>query len=247
VNPDAQAYLARRLALLRELTSRPNGGGDEAKRQSMAHITGALEAFRALGAVSDDEFLDWFERAGEAAGGSRGAVWTGYTATASASSRADIGRAANAPAVPWPPPLAQFVRLVPAPNEEREWFSGRLRFIAVELYDIEAVILWRMAPLPDVTQALPGETEAFARDIEGLPDEERRRMHLRRPNVLHLANRFGVTDDAGTAYAVRGGGASSTDRMAVGQLAIQPAPPPSAQQLSVDALGEVFTIPLSAS
>ncbi|TMD91320.1 MAG: hypothetical protein E6I76_19090 [Chloroflexi bacterium] len=68
--------------------------------------------------------------------------------------------------------------MVPAPNEEYEFFGGRLRIVGVEEYDTEMAVHWRMAPLPDVDAALPEEAEAGDRDTQGLPEDERDRIRL---------------------------------------------------------------------
>jgi hypothetical protein len=255
MEPQVQAYLAGRLLTLREL-ARHNRPDDHSLRETLAHVAGALEALRAAGALTDEEHTDWQQRAFESAqieptASSRAAVWTGYNAGNPVSTM-QVAAKAGAPAAPPPRPApvfpmapARFVRLVPAPDDERDFFGGRLRIIGVELYDTEAAVHWRLAPLPDMALAMPEETRAFERDIAGLPEEEARRLRPRRPGPFLLADRFTIGDDAGTSYTRRGGGAQASDMQASGRIVVVPPPPPEARELRVDALGEVFTIPLA--
>lgn len=69
---------------------------------------------------------------------------------------------------------------MPAPNEEHDFYGGRLRIVGVELYETEMALHWRMAPLPDVDAALPEEAAARERDTLGLPEDERERIRQRR-------------------------------------------------------------------
>ena len=60
MTPEAQRYLADRLQHVRRV--RADQSGFEALQSIIAHIGGALEAFRLTGAISDDEFSDWMGR-----------------------------------------------------------------------------------------------------------------------------------------------------------------------------------------
>lgn len=250
MQPEAQAYLAGRLAHLRTMAAPHNRERPDLAEYAWAQIGGALEALRAVGAVTDDEYADWVARAAEAAGrqgGSRIAVFQGASSgTRSVAAVRRMPGGPGAPRVPPSPPQpGRFLRLVPAPDDEREWFGGRLRFIGIEVYDVEVGLLWRMAPIPDMRLALPEETAALERDLEGLPEEERRHARLRQGhNPFQLTQRFTVSDDAGTQYSVRGGSGGGGGDVYRGTLMVQPAPPPEAGELRVDALGELFTIPL---
>lgn len=63
MQPEVQSYLAERLETLRLLRQL----GQEVAN-TVAHIGGALEAFRRLGAITDEEWRDWSDRATKAAG-----------------------------------------------------------------------------------------------------------------------------------------------------------------------------------
>lgn len=54
MQPEVQSYLAERLETLRMLRQL---GNDVAG--TLAHVGGSLEAFRLVGAVTDEEWRDW--------------------------------------------------------------------------------------------------------------------------------------------------------------------------------------------
>lgn len=251
VTPEAQRYLAERLALLRQLRVSPGNPAD-AIRSTIAHVGGALEAFRLLGAVSEVEMADWLSRAIEAGGGERPSappapVTKTINAATSLSATLRAVRLPGGPepaAPPAPLPPARFLRLVPVSDGEVDFFGGRLRILGVELYDREAAILWRMAPLPDLELALPNESAALQRDTEGLPETDRHRLRMTRGNVFGLAQRFVVRDDLGNEYRNAGGGGGGGGDEATGRLVVRPAPPQEAAVFVVDALGHELRVPL---
>jgi hypothetical protein len=63
--------------------------------------------------------------------------------------------------------LPRFVRSVPGPDAEYELRGGRLRIMAVEVYDTMVSIRWRSAPEPDVSAMFPDEAAQLAHDVEG--------------------------------------------------------------------------------
>lgn len=102
------------------------------------------------------------------------------------------------PTVARPEPPGRFRGLVAGRDEEVDFFGGKLRIVGIELYENSCYLLWRMAPLPDIALALPEESAALERDIEGLPESERQQVLLGHRGVFQFASRFSVTDDQGT-------------------------------------------------
>ncbi|MGI0130166.1 MAG: hypothetical protein ACREEC_08475, partial [Thermoplasmata archaeon] len=239
MNLEAQRYLAQQLAQLRE--SRRHGAGARGERSVIAHFSGALHAFRVVGAVSDEEVSDWMGRALEAAGGPPSIVGRASITLESGQVVGRVGPPRGA--VPPPEDLPRFLRLVPAPNEEYEFYGGHLRIVGVELYETEMAVHWRMAPLPDVDAALPEDAEAAELDTLGLPEDERQRFRLKRQrDNWKLLKHFLVTDDAGHRYRSSGGGASGSLDVLVGRLILTPGLQEDATALVIDALGLVITV-----
>jgi hypothetical protein len=239
VKPEAQRYLAQQLAHMRE--ARSLGLEDDRARSAITHFASALNALRAAGVVSDEEFSDWMGRAVEAAGGPSAIVGRASITLESGEVVGQVGPRRGA--LPPPEELPTFLRLVPAPNEEYDFFGGRLRIVGVEVYDTEMAVHWRMAPLPDVDAALPEEAEAGDRDTQGLPEDERDRIRLRRQrDNWKLLHHFVVSDDAGHRYRSAGGGASGSLDVLVGRVIITPGLQEGATTLVIDAFGLVIKI-----
>jgi hypothetical protein len=244
VKPEAQRYLAQQLAALRK--SRRRGVEAESARSAIGRYNSALRALRAVGAVSDEEFSDWMGRAVEAAGGPPAMVGR---ASITLESGTVVGQVASRrAALPPPEDLPTFLRLVPAPNEEYDFFAGRLRIVGVEMYETEMAVHWRMAPLPDVDAALPEEAEAGDRDTLGLPDDEREAIRLRRQrDNWRLFHHFVFSDDAGHRYRSAGSGASGSLDVLVGRLIITPGLQEGGTTLVINAFGLVIKIPMGES
>lgn len=243
VTPEAQRYLADRLAAVRDHRMGP--AGSDAISSTLASIGGALEAFRVAGALSDEEFTDWMERAMQAAGierrvtppSARNNPVTAAIAESTTVRSVRLPGSPGSPPVAGPEPPGQFRKLLPGRDEEVDFFGGRLRIVGIELYERGCYVLWRMAPLPDLALALPEESAALERDTEGLPESERQHVRLRHRGLFQLASRFRVTDDVGTQYRTCGGSSSGNSDELAGRLRLAPAPPEHARVVTVDALG----------
>lgn len=226
MNPQAQYHLATRLQQLRRAPFRP--GAAALTSALMAQYAGALEAFMVLGAVSAEELAEWMDRGKEALEGSRQGV-------------AEAPHLASLKAEPVGP---QFVRLLPAPEAESDFFGGRLRILGLEIYDVQVVVLWRTCPEPNADMALAAEVAARRRDMEGLPEIDRQRVLSHRFSAFELATRFRVTDDVGTTYTMISGGGLGEATCTTGRLGLSPAPPREATALTIDALGLMIRLPL---
>jgi hypothetical protein len=206
---------------------------------TLSHFSGALAALRYVEEVTEEEEVDWRNRMREALGidPPRNVL---QVVLASPVAR-PVARSTTAP----PPP--QFVRSLPGPDTEFERHGGRLRVLAVEIYDTVVSIRWRMAPEPDIDAVFASEAAQLARDVEGLDDwaaAELRKKAGRRMHQLRLFV-FSLRDDVGTDYLAMGGGAGSGNNETSGDARFVPAPPSSARALTLTWFDVGIDIPLA--
>jgi hypothetical protein len=233
VNQEIQLYLAELLADARATKGRPR---DE---MTMAGFSGALAALRYIGELSADEESDWQERMRIALDVTRNRV---------------VLRVAREgeplPATPAPlhiRPFPRFVRSIPGPDTEYELYGGRLRIIAIEVYDTMATVRWHVAPQPDISTAFPYEATQLAHDVEGIDSraaEELKRKAEKRLRISRLHN-FGLVDDVGTEYRPSGGGSRGGSYGTTGEADFAPAPPAFASKLTITWLDLTVDVPLS--
>jgi hypothetical protein len=241
VNEDARRHL---LMLVDFARSGPHGrqSGEEWKRECLSRFGAALEALRAVGALTQEETEDWNNRLLVALGiqpleplptGSRGTV-------------ARAIRVSDAP----PPlvivrPTPRFLRLMPARVPDVAiGFGGRLQILGVELYDTQVAVTWRLAPLPDPELQFKDQLAAHDLDSEGLPEhvrEQSRRMLVQR--LGRPGQRLSLSDDAGTEYHHAGGSSGGGSEERIGRSEFTPAVPNNASELLVHWQDEV-TIPI---
>jgi hypothetical protein len=203
---------------------------EEWKRASLSRFGAALEALRAVDAVTQDEMHDWNNRLLVALGieplkplppGFQGA-------------RAI--RVSDDPPVPVTPrPVARFLRLVPADVPDVSIaLGGRLQIMGVELYDIQVAVAWRLAPLPDPERQFYDQLAAHDLDSQGLPEHERRRT---RQMLMHrlgiVRERLSLSDDVGTEYQHIGGRSGGGRDERTGRAQFLPAVPDAADGLTV--------------
>jgi len=195
-----------------------------------------LEALRAVGAITQDEMLDWNNHLFVALGieplespppGFQGA-------------RA-IRISDGQPEPVVSPPPARFLGLVPAVVPDVPvGFGGRLQIPGIELYDTRVAVAWRLAPIPDPERQFGDQLAAHDRDSEGLPEHERLRS---RQMLVHRLDRSGqqlsMTDDIGTEYHHMGGGSGGGRDERTGRAEFFPAVPGTASELTVHWGGEV--------
>jgi hypothetical protein len=247
VNPEVQQFLARRFEAAR---LRPPGLDiTEYARSMLAHFGGALEAFRVVGAVTDDEFTEWMNRMRVALDMEPVTARGSTTQTDSVSTSVVAQRlpGAGPPQSP-PPPRSppRFLRLVGGPKVEIDYHGGRLRVIGAELYDSQVCVLWRAAPEPDPARFSGAEIESTARNTEGLPTAERasmRRMAGRR--ALHdVLQGMTLVDSAGTSYGCTGGSSGGGYGETNGRTCFSPGVPADVARLTVRWVGVTFDLDL---
>lgn len=255
MNPEAQRYLIARLETLRD-QRRDYGAGHEHVRATLAHVGGALEAFRLSDALTEAEFMDWGRRVGEAAGlilppadAPRGLYAAHF---------AEDPPKPGAP--PAPPPASRFPqvdwssytrfnRVVAGPDNELEIAGGSFRVLSLELYENRMRFHWRIAPRYDVDALYAEDARTHTRDTEGLPHAEREQLlqRWRGHQQGRMWHELSVTDDVGTAYEHIGGGSSGHDNEILGSQLVAPAPPDSASVVTIHLRGERFDFRLAAS
>jgi hypothetical protein len=232
MNPDAQIYLADQLALIRDGLPMRDERTPEEKRRAFSVFTSALQALKAVGAVEDSEIHDWSNRCLVALG--EDPLEPIVSRPGRAVMRFVSFRDGPPPEVV-PPPLPEFIRLVPASTPAQATrHGGRFQVLGVEIYDTELAVAWRLAPLPSEESMSREQLDELDVDTEGLSEDvrevmrlgvlERRRMH---------APTCEVSDDAGTAYRPLGGGSGGGGDQRVGRTRYAPAPPPEATRLIV--------------
>jgi hypothetical protein len=241
VKPEAQWYLVEQLSLARGLLGIRDDY--EAKQNALAHFAGVLAAFRYVGDVTQDEEHAWYRRM---------LVALGYelpdTPSPGTAQAIYVGDPAKRPVHPPQPDLAPvFVRSLPGPDDEFEIYGGRLRIIAIEIYDTVVAVRWRVAPEPDIALAFPQESAALEQDLEGLEDwavDDLRAKGRQRLRTMRLYRRFVLTDDVGTAYMTKGSSSGGGNHEMTGEARFQPGVPPTASVLTLSWLGLEVPIPI---
>lgn len=205
----------------------------------MAAFSGQLSALRYVDKLTADEESDWADRMRLALGiaGNRIAVRVAHEGKPLAATPAPVRR------VPYP----RFVRSIPGPDAEYELYGGRLRIMAVEVYDTMVSIRWRAAPEPDVSAVFSDEAAQLAHDVEGTEAwaaEELKKKAEKRLRMFRLYN-FALADDVGTEYYEEGSGRRGGGNGITGEADFTPAPPATASRLTVTWLELEVEIPLS--
>jgi len=144
MNEDVQRHLLEVLDLVR---TGPYGDHteDEWKRLSLSRFAAALEALQAVGALSEDESQDWYQRALVASGLDvselRGPLAHSFITSV-------FGY------TPPEKPPARFLRMLPVPEPNVSiGFGGELQILGIELYDTKVGVEWLLSPIPDLEQA----------------------------------------------------------------------------------------------
>ncbi len=255
MTPEAQRYLIGRLEILRD-QRREFGAGHEHVRSTVAHVGGALEAFRVSTALTDAEFMDWGRRTGEAAGLILPPpdAPPGLYAGSFTEDPPKPGVPPSPPPVATPPPVewdlyARFVRMLPGPDEELVIAGGLFRVIGLVLYDKRMRFHWRIAPPHDVDQRYADDARAHGRDTEGLPEAEREpcRRRWRGHHRGRIWHELSVTDDVGTSYQHVGGGSGEFEDDILCNQVVTSAPPPEATVVTVGLRGARFDFRLIGS
>ncbi len=248
MNEGAQRYLAQRLSIARE---RPDGTDLVTWREQMlGGFGGALEALTWAEVITAEEQADWTSRMLTALGLAPVDPLpppTLTTMSVSGRSRAIYIGEGEPPTRPAPPPVAQFLGLIPvAQSDQALPFGGRAQILGIERYDIKVVVVWRIAPLPDPERQFASEIAAGELDTEGLPEPERQMMRMQHLSRLHArgVEKLALSDDVKTEYHKQGGGSGGGGAERVGRSEFMPAVPEEARRLVVHWEDIVFDVPL---
>jgi hypothetical protein len=208
----------------------PSSHAQDWTSQTLASFGGAIEALRAVAAISPEEAHDSMNLMLLALGLEPMEPVPTNSAVARAVSPREIAPPLSRP------PLARFLTLIPVAEADRPLpFGGRVQILGIERYDTKVTVAWRLAPLPNVEEQFAGHLELLERDIEGLPDDERQRLRLdfrqrlNRPGMDELA----LSDDLGTDYQQAGASSGGGNDERVGRTQFRPAIPDQASQLTV--------------
>ncbi len=233
MNSDAQVYLADQLALIRDGSPLHKDRTPGEKSRAYSSFMTALHALKAVGAVEESEIHDWSNRFLEALGEEP------LEPIVSRPGRAVMRFVSfsNEPRPEFvPPPLPEFIRLVPASTPAHVTrHGGRFQVLGVEIYDTALTVNWRLAPLPSEESISAEQLGELDVDTEGLPEDAREVMRhglLHRRRTMHFPQ-CEVSDDVGTEYRHMGGGSGGGGSERVGRTQFAPAPPSAASRLSV--------------
>ncbi len=241
MKPETQWYLAEALSDARgRLGIRDDDG---TRRNQLSHFAGVLAAFRYVGDVTQEEEHLWLAKM---------LVALGYEppdppppGTAQAVS---VGDPAERPAAPrQSDSTPEFLRSRPGPDAEFDLHGGRIRVIAVEFYDTEVVVRWRVSPEPDVAAVFSAEMEALEDDVVGLEEWAATELRDKGRQKLRMMRlyRFGLRDDLGTRYVPKGSGHGGRPDEMTGNERFEPATPSGASVLTLSWLGLDVPIPLT--
>jgi hypothetical protein len=241
MEPETQWYLAEALS---DARGRRGIRDDyETKQNGLSHFAGVLAAFRYVGGVTQEEEHIWFGKM---------LVALGYEppdpAPPGTAQAIYVGDPAKRPALPRPPDTApEFIRSQLGPDAELEVLGGRIRVIAVEFYDSEVVVRWRVSPEPDVEAVFTSEMEALEQDLVGLEDWAAAELRDKAKQKLRMMRlyRFGLRDDLGTPYVQKGSGHGGRQHEMSGNVRFGPPTPSGASMLTLSWLGLDVPIPMT--
>lgn len=216
MDPKAQRHLAARLEIAR--TWRAGAPSDDLGEGTglVTAYHGALEALRAVGAISGAEYDEWSRRMAEELEvprpdlSGRAARASGERAHVAGIVEEDDGGDAPSPEDRDRVTAAEFgalVRVVRGPIDVIEIAGGTYRLLLVEIHEYGIEILWRLLPLPDPDELFPEEVTRRRRDMDGLQTGARHEHH-RDHRLSFLAMAHHIEDDVGTAYQLQSAGSS---------------------------------------
>jgi hypothetical protein len=140
---------------------------------------------------------------------------------------------------PDPPPLlgqpSAFLRAVPGPDRDFEFYGGRFRLVEIEIYAEKVVLRWRTGTAPTLSEVFPEQLAALESDLEGLEGwaaaELRHKAERRLENLVLY--RFRLSDDLGTEYEAEGLRRGNQSGVMEGAQTFKPAPPHTAWTLTL--------------
>ena len=234
MDPFAQAHLSELLSAARQGPPVPGVAPAEYKRTTFIAFNAALNALKGVGAISDEETVEWSDRMLVALGGQPREPEPTVPGVVRARliSFGDEDRPRRPPD---PPPLSRFLALVPANQPDRPLdYGGRAQILGIELYTHKVTVNWRLAPLPDYEAVFAAELAAQEPDLEGLSDDFKKILRDKLVHQLQMRRQFvGLVDDVGTEYRSMGGGSGGGGNERRGNSDFAPAVPDEARRLTV--------------
>jgi hypothetical protein len=245
MDPFAQAHLSELLSAARLGSPVPHADADEHKATSLITFRAALAALKGVGAVSEEDMTDWTNRM---------LVALGEEPIEALREVAGVKRmrlinlgGKHPPRPPDPPPLSQFIALVPVDQPDRPLdYGGRIQILGVELYNDKVAVNWRLAPMPDYEAVFADELADQEPDLEGLSDDFKKILREKLVQKLQMGRRFiSLVDDRGTGYWSTGGGSGGGGNERRGNSDFAPGVPADARRLTVrwDEMGFDVNLP----
>lgn len=216
MEPDVERFLETQFETLRQLAQARSG-----LNSALLYVAGALEALASLGLATEPEIREWSDRVhgeiGQWPSRAHPTVQALHPTNVFGGSTSYLAKLGPGPLPAKPEPVVPtFVRLVSGSDDELLVPEGRLRFIAVEVYDVAIVLQWRLEHLGLGPKGSPGD----------------------------LLQRLQMTDDTGLMYRPTSfGGRGGRDHM-IGQWGAWPGLPKKATRLQVELDGSVVRIPV---
>lgn len=228
MNPEAQAFLAQLLAQVRRGSPLGRVTTSEDSQRTFSNFSSALQAFKVVGAIDDDEAHDWTNRLLVALGEEP-------VDPPQPCEMRLISIGVGPPPNEVPRPIPEFVRLLPASSDATATrFGGRFQVLGIELYDTQFAVVWRLAPPPDQEAMFADDVAALERDTEGLPDQRREMLKRRLLQQLSMQRQeIKVTDDLGTTITLREVVPAEAQNERTGRMMFHPVPSPDATLLSI--------------
>ena len=200
-------------------------------------------ALRYVGELTEEEQSDWNDRMLMAVGitppepAPRGAMQSIFVGNPK-----DFERPADSQRI-----APSFERSIPGPNAEFDFYGGKLRVIATDIYDTAVDVRWRVAPEPAIDAVFPSEVAQMARDTQGTQDWAAEHLQKKGREGLRMMRlyRFELSDDLGTPYTHSGGGSGGRPGEMSGTARFSPAPSANASVLTLTWHGLQVSVPLS--
>jgi hypothetical protein len=241
LTPEARWVLASQLWVIRAESLRTDWTYAQRTR-SLAFTGGAIAALSAVNAISEQEAHEWrtrlstavrIDQAGMAQGQSTRAI--GFR------SEVDAHRARTQMSEPNGPPLRSYL------GGAIKAFGGTNRVDSVSLWEDQAQINWTVQSRPDVQAAYPELFLSIRQELEGLDQSivdisiDEAVSEFQRVVIPQIY----ANDDVQTVYRTVPGRQEQSGAAITGCTRVFPAPPLTANVLTLTWLGGEITVPLS--
>jgi hypothetical protein len=237
MDQEVQWFLTEQLVQARTLWHQRSQDIVSWRSSTLGHFGAALEAFRYLKVITDEESADWYRRA-------LSAVGIALTDAGSGARGIYLGEG-DSPALP-DAPMPKFPRHIEGVRGSVRVQGGRLRVLDADYDDSVTLVRWEISPIPDVELLFPNVASALEHDTEGMDDwavDHFRQMSRNALQDFRLTE-FGLSDDVDTTYVPqrrtqRGDGSTLS-----GVTAFLPGTPSHATRLDLAWHGKLLPISL---